>query len=255
MSIFKRLAAQTGFSRFLDFVSPTLFDVMPFGAMARAAMSLVGDYRDETSFHRLAKKEAARLERLDLGVVLSLDSADRGPLDGLPLEQRVGAGESVLALYFQQLLDPGATLLDLSRQRFTFDGSHVVWRPGRGHVHWDEDFRDAMANVYISYYEDGGDTLAEALAPLGLGSAASLFLKHFGTGEQHAVVFTVDHFVDSFHQVFLHCKANGIRLHRNFLPLGIYLATMYETLEAIGEPLDVRAAFLLVRARLLASRD
>ena len=56
------------------------------------------------------------------------------------------------------------------------------------------------------------------------------------------MTFEVNAFVASFHAIFVRCKERGIELHPNFLPLGLNLATLYATLEALRGPFDVRAA-------------
>ena len=106
-------------------------------------------------------------------------------------------------------------------------------------MRWDETFRLAVSEAYRAFYS-GGDVGA-ALAPLKLSSAADLFAKHLGGSD--VVNFSVDAFVASFHAIFVHCRDQGIALHPNFLPLGLYLATMVDTLEKLGVALDVRAAF------------
>jgi hypothetical protein len=150
-------------------------------------------------------------------------------------------GETVLALYFHQLGTVQPTLLDLSARRFTQRDGHLVWSAGAGHVRWDEGFRIGLYDAYRALYS-GGD-VAAALAALSLSSAADVFATHMGGGDGRAVIFSVDGFVASFHAIFVHCRDHEIALHPNFLPLGLYLATMVDTLEKLGEALDVGAAF------------
>jgi hypothetical protein len=57
------------------------------------------------------------------------------------------------------------------------------------------------------------------------------------------VRFEVKQFISTFHEVFLRCKASRTALHPDFLPLGLYLATLYDHLERLGMAVDVVAAF------------
>ena len=169
-------------------------------------------------------------------------------LDALPVEARAAAGETILKLYFYQLMSDWPTLLDLSTTRFDAglaSGSNgpLIWTPGPGHTGWSPSFRTAMTGVYAGFYRDDEGLMVEALGALGLGSAADLFRQHFGDGDQTAVTFSVEHFVSSFHDVFTHCQREGIRLDPDFLPLGLYLATLYDSLAGLGVPLDVRGAY------------
>jgi hypothetical protein len=49
--------------------------------------------------------------------------------------------------------------------------------------------------------------------------------------------------VSTFHQVFVLCRDAKQSLHPDFLPLGLYLATLYDHLERLGAAVDVLAAF------------
>jgi hypothetical protein len=248
MSIFARLAAGTGFRRFLDFVSPAFFEVMPPLQLAQQMRSLVAAYRDDAAFQKVRQEAASFLEDSNLGVRMLLDEdpPSRTDIRALPDEARSELGHALLRLYFAQLFSTRPTLLDLSRDRFGVLDGTLVWTPGKGHLAWDESFRGAMVAIYQGFYHEVPGALAQALDRLHLASAEPLFRQHFGEGAQKSVRFTVAHFVDSFHQIFVHCKEAKIRLHPNFLPLGIYLATLYESLEALDVPLDVRTAFLQV---------
>lgn len=238
MSLVSRLVQGTTFSQFTDFVSPTFFQVMPARQMFMQGRALVSSYRDASAFADAMGLRREALAKTTLPITIGAPVVD-GKLAAAA--DKKAMGELVVALYFHQLFTPQPTLLDLSARRFSQRNGQLVWSPGAGHVHWDETFRAAMCNVYRVFYS-GGD-LAAALAPLGLSSAADLFAKHFGGGDQSAVTFSVDAFVKSFHEIFVHCREHGIALHPNFLPLGLYLATMYDTLEKLGVALDVRSAF------------
>ncbi len=250
MSLFSRLAAGTGFRRFMDFVSPAFFDVMPMGKLLGEVRSMVAGYRDVTGFQERVAERARHLD--GVGVSLDLDAQGADPTTCGEAERKA-VGEAVLRLYFRQLFDGGAVLIDLSKERFVLRDGTLQWRPGRGHAVWSDDFRQKLVAVYRGFYHEGGDGLRDALVPLDLDSASDVFRSVFGEGDQSAVTFSVDGFVDAFHRVFVHCKRHGIRLDPHFLGLGIYLATMYETLEALDVPLDVRGAYLAVDAP--AGRD
>ncbi len=240
MSIVRRLVQGTDFRRFLDFATPAFFEVMPARGLLSAAGSLVKGYRDRDGYRAAVEHRAAQLPALRL--TLSEERPAR-PVRELDDGERRQVGEAALRLYFHQLLDPsGATLLNLGADRFGFDGG-PLYRPGPGFVQWPPAFQGALADVYRSFYLDTGKSLDEALEPLGLVPAADVFERHFGDGEQRAVKFRVSHFIAAFHEVFLVCKREKIRLDPAFLSLGIYLATLYETLEEVGVPLDVRASF------------
>lgn len=241
MVLLRQLVRGTDFRDFADFVSPAFFDVMPATKLAATATTLVRDYGRKSAF-----EEAVRHRRRALAPVALTVDVDASAQDWTQSEAegRIAVGQSVLEIYFRQLMDPdGPTLLNLGQSRFALVDGQPVWRPTRGHYRWPEAFRKALSNVYRTFYGGSGEQLAQALEPLNLAPAADIFGAHFGDGDQRAVRFDMKHFVRSFHGVFVCCKENGLRLDPAFLPLGLYLATMYETLQAVGLPLDVRAAY------------
>lgn len=243
-----KLIQATGLKRFLAFVTPAFFDVVPAGKMLGQARRLIADYRNEDEFETAVRIREKALDEAGLGV--SLTSAPLGaPLEDLPEADRKAAGEAVLRLFFHQLFTDEPTLLDLSAQRFGSAGASadeqggVCWRAGPGHVRWDPRFQASVRKLYIGFYGDDDAVMADGLRALNLESASDLFREHFGLGDQTRVLFSVDHFVSTFHKVFVHCKDHGIQLDAGFLPLGIYLASMYETLDRLDVALDVRSAF------------
>lgn len=252
MSILMQLIRSTNFRQFVDFASPAFFEVMPTRSLVSQARTLVGAYRNRDAFRSALEARRSSLHEAGIQVDLALaDDSERLPrLDPVQLDedQRRSLGGRILQVYFHQLLSESPTLLDLSRDRWATEHGRLEWRPGRGHRDWDPMFREAMADVYRSFYEGTEDDLRAALRRIDLEPATDLFVEHFGAGDQSAVAFRVEHFTGSFHQVFVRCKREGIRLHRDFLPLGIYLATLYQTLESLEVPMDVRGAFRAARS-------
>lgn len=240
MSMLGQMIRATSFRQFLDFASPTFFDVMPAKALWNEGKSLLRDYRDGDGFAGAVSERRDKVE--SFGVDLNLNGRNGRPLSALGDGERQDVGQRILEVYFHQLLDGGPTLLDLSAKRWSRSNAHLTWQPGRGHKVWQEGFRQALAEVYLSFYLGQGD-LESALDRLGLAVATDLFVQHFGEGDQRAVRFEVEHFTSSFHQVFLRCREHGVKLAPDFLPLGICLATLYESLSTLAVPLDVRQAF------------
>lgn len=257
MALITSMVQGTDFRRFLDFVTPAFFDVMPARALLGSARRLLRDYRDREGRRRAVEHRADRLAQAGVGPrVVQVGARPGRRVHELDPEDRRRVGHAVLELYFHQLFDAhGPTLLNLGLDRCGFDEGEPVWSPGPGHIEWPEHFRASLERVYRSFYQEGAERLEDALSPLGLAPAADIFQAHFGAGDQRAVVFEVKTFVDAFHKVFVLCKKEKIRLDPAFLALGIYLATMYETLERVGVPLDVRGAFERVAPSERASGD
>lgn len=251
MPLVRRLVQGTDFRRFLDFVTPAFFDVMPVRGLVGVATTLVKDYRDRDGFAAALRHRERRIALVGIPLrIASRRPKTARPTPELEADARRAIGQAALELYFEQIFDDAPTLLNLSAERFDHDGERSVWIPGPGHYAWPSEFQSSLRNLYRAFYEEGGLSLEEALDPLDLRPAAGIFLEHFGSGDQRQVEFRVSKFIHAFHEVFVCCKKHGIRLDPAFLALGIYLATLYETLEAVGLPLDVRSAFEKVQRNL-----
>ncbi len=229
----------------LDFVTPAFFEVMPARALLGQGRELVGNARDRERFRAVTERSQRALDARGVAVRLEPDEDAEGPreLAEQPEAERRARGQRVLEIYFAQLLGSEVALLDLRADRFAGDGPDLAWRPGPYYVAWDGAFLDALRRLYRGFYRDDEAMLAGALATLRLEGARDVLLGHFGAGDQTTVRFDRRHFQSSFHDVFVHCKEAGIRLHANFLPLGVYLATLYDHLALLDAAFDVRAAF------------
>ena len=100
-----------------------------------------------------------------------------------------------------------------------------------------------MRALYRGFYLGDDVLFREGLAALGLAKAEDAIRAQFGEGQQRAVRFLLKDFQQKFQDVFVRCQETGSRIDTGFLSLGLYLATLYEHLDALGEPFDARAAF------------
>lgn len=236
-----RLLSGGEFGQWASFVTPAFFNVMPSKALWQRFKELAQSARDRDLHAAVIRERQALLARSSLEVALiGPGTPPRAQAEGapIPVEERAAR---VVALYFHQILHGDTTLLDLRHQAFSSQGP-LDWRPAAWIARWDEAFIGALRRIYAGFYRDDEDEFRAGLRALSLTHAEDVFKRHFGDG-QRTVRFEVKHFVATFHQVFLACRDAGTRLHPDFLPLGLYLASMYDHLERLGVPVDVVAAF------------
>ncbi len=246
LKILLETVRKAGGADLLDFISPSFFDVVSVGQ----SMALIGRLVNR-ALQPIPPQKIQTLQdfldtqKLPLSIQASKskNATPWNPSYDLTLAAPLDYGSVILKLYFSQIFGLSECVLDLRHQAFSHDNGHLVWTPQALFHQWDELFINAMREIYQGFY--GGDMglFRKGLAQLNLSTAEDLFLAHFGEGDQSQVSFTLSGFRKSFHDIFVHCKNHKIKLHADFLPLGILLGTLYENLSHLSHPLDVRKSF------------
>jgi hypothetical protein len=241
------LLKNTELSQMVDFISPAFWQVVSPREIWRTGKQLVANYRDHDAFDQARATLEPIAERC--GVELSARPPDGEKLGSAQLtpEQAKRFGESILRLYFAQLFESETGLLDLRPDRFSLctnagaEGA-AIWSPRPYYLRWAADFRQGIRDLYRGFYAEDGTLFDEALEQLQLTPAKQAFVRQFGEG-QEAVVFRTSHLVDSLHESFVCCHQAKKKLSGQFLAFGFYLTTLYQSLELLDAPLDVRGAF------------
>jgi hypothetical protein len=224
-----------------SFVSPAFFDVMPAKSLWNRSRKLLSATRDREAFRHAVAERSNYLQRSLPSIELVAErksSAAPTAAPGSP-EKR---GEDVVELYFHQLFHGQTVLLDLRGTSFTPAGERLLWHPASWLADWSPEFISALRDLYRGFYGHDDTRFRSGLSALSLTHSEDLFRKHFG-GDQERVTFRTVDFVDTFHQVFQRCKQARVALHPDFLPLGIYLAALYDHLEDLAVAVDVAKAF------------
>lgn len=240
--LFKNLKG-TDWAMLTEFVSPAFFDVVPAVGMAKVFGRIVKDYSNSNEFNRV--KEFTRNQILPglqepSGRQLRLvDShSEQSSINQLKGKRRGDFGNLILRLYFAQIFSgAGKSILDLRSSAFNKIGE---WAPAPVFYQWSPDFKSGLQNLYRGFYEEDERLYQSGLTNLGLEHAEAIFRSHFGSGDQTAVTFSLTHLKESLHGVFLSCAENKSRLHPDFFALGVYLLCLYENLENLNVPLNVR---------------
>ena len=235
------LIKRTEWRPFLDLLSPSFFRVVPAGPLLKELRHLASLYRSSDDFGRAIAHRSVSLERA--GLPIRIVSGGQQSLAEATPGNAGARGQRILELYFHQVFSDGLTLLDLRLARFSEEGGALSWNPSGALADWSPEFRGAVRALYRGFYLGDDVLFREGLAALGLAKAEDAIRSQFGEGQQRAVRFSLKDFQQKFQDVFVRCQETGSRIDTGFLSLGLYLATLYEHLEALGEPFDARAAF------------
>lgn len=234
-----KILASGQLGKLASFVTPAFFDVMPAKALWNRARKLLAGTRDHEAFRHAVAERSAELAKVLPEVHLQDSKRAAAPA---PAGGNDARASRVVELFFHQLFYGRITLLDLRAQSFSVDGERLQWHPASWLAEFTPDFIGPLRDIYRGFYTHDEARFRQGLAALSLQSCEDLFRKHFG-GDQTLVSFRTVDFVDTFHQVFQRCKQQGVALHPDFLPLGIYLAALYDHLEDLAVAVDVGAAF------------
>lgn len=226
----------------LDFVSPTFFDVVPLRTLLAQGREVVTNAADGRRRTRVEAEVAEAIAARGLALRLGPTAEERAEARA-EAPDPTARGQRVLELYFAQLFGAGASLIDLRHGAFAEADDTTLWSPGPYFVRWEPEFLEALRTLYRGFYGDDEAAFDAGLEALDLIDSKDLFQSHFGE-DPRAVTFERAHFVETFHDVFVRCRDQGVKLHRNFLPLGIYLACLHDHLDGLGGgPFDVRDAY------------
>lgn len=175
------------------------------------------------------------------------------------LEQDHWSGEKILTVYFAQLFSSEGLFLDLRSSHFCDERPVLKWHPSPFWTKLNEDFRQGLLNVYEGFYLENDDLYLAGLEQIGLlkkdfssedkQELAELFRAHFGSGVTQEMKFELAHFRDSIIKMSEFMLNKKVNISKDFLYLGIYLVTLYATLEETKSSLPVKQIYLDVRAR------
>lgn len=244
-SVLSRLLSGASWDEITGYLSPAVLDIVSPRALSSELMQLSSNFFRKGRWRgrrdALAKRIGPAFDGLTIADGLKTTPV---PISPLSVDEKIARGMAILELYFFQIEFGSAALLDLRSS--VFDGGEVLkaWAPAPLYAEWTPDFIQGIRNLYRGFYLDDPSVYRAGLEALSLGAADSIFRSHFGDGDQSDVSFSLPHFRSTFHETFVLCKREGIRLSSEFVPLGLMLACLYEHLEKLGVRFNVRAAYL-----------
>jgi hypothetical protein len=251
------LLKKSDWSFLLDFVSPAFFKVIPPLELLSNATALAKRSQETALYRRAQNDLTAKTEKLFLHLkcvdgTIQLRRMEEGllPVAQASLEKKQRLAQILVELYFAQFYAKEAFFLDFRLSQFALKDEFFIWSPAALLGVFSPAFSAAMRNLYAGYYGNNPDLMKAALTELNLDWAFDVFIHHFGEGEQTEVHFKVSHFVETFHEIFMLCKVKKKSLRGEFVQLGVVLGLMYDSLETLGVPLNVRSAYVRISTLL-----
>jgi hypothetical protein len=229
-------------------VPTVLFQTVEWSEIMSEVPALSRRMLQKDGYAELAEKQKEILKDLPLCV-------RHEPVNGPAFKP--GDGKTILSLYFRQLFSPHGVFLDLRSQHFSHETDVLLWNPGPLWTKFSPRFREGLVEVYDGFYEEKDELYKSGLVKIGLlnldwpmadqDRIMEIFRKHFGAAKSADVTFKVEDLKNgmvSMSKFLLEKKAS---IRKDFLYLGIYLVTMYGTLEETGEALPVKEIYFSSR--------
>jgi hypothetical protein len=185
------------------------------------------------------------------------------PVTQTKLKSDKWVGEKLLTLYFTQLFSSDGIFLDLRSNHFDNQSPELRWHPSGLWTRFSETFRMGLLDVYEGFYLENDDLYYVGLEKIGLlrpefspadkKLLGDLFREQFGKALDEDMQFDLEHFKTSIIRMSDFMLKRKVHISKDFLYLGIYLVTLYSTLEETKAKLPVKQIYLEVRGRFTAT--
>lgn len=172
-------------------------------------------------------------------------------------------GEKWLTLYFSQIYSTEGIFLDLRNEHFEEKSNQLIWHPTGLWTKLSDEFREGLIKVYEGFYLQDEKSYFEGLEGIGLlrndfsesdkKELGNIFKKQFGNALHEEMHFELDHLKGAIIEMSHFMLNKRIKISKDFLYLGIYLITMYSSLEKTQDKFPVKAIFLNVRGQFSAN--
>ncbi len=160
-------------------------------------------------------------------------------------------GQLLLELYFKQILYPCEyIILDLRYTHFSYQDEVLLWEKTALVTTLSSDFKQGLKLLYEGFYQSDEDSFAEGLRLLRLFQTqeqqekiSTLFKDYFQKGADGEMKFDVAEFIFSFDKIFAYLIDEKVKIHPEFIYLGMMLGTLYWSLQHLGPNYNAAEAF------------
>ena len=169
-------------------------------------------------------------------------------------------GDALLRYYFAQLYHPEGMFLDLRDSRLQWSGGRLHFHPTGFWYAFSPPFRKGLLELYRGFYLGDDSRFEAGLEATGLlrrswpiedqQEIKNLFRSHFGESLERPMTFDLVHFQQTFIRIFEFLIRKKVKLSSEFMLFGIYLVTLYLSLESYGTVHSTKTLFLEIHHAL-----
>lgn len=230
----------------LQYITPTAFSVVDWRTALSEFLSNSNFISRDANLKISVEKTNSALA--NLGITMTRD--------GNFEKEDFNNGEAILKVYFGQLLLDHGVFLDLRLLRFAQTSEQVQYYPAKIFYRFQDEFKAGLIDLYDGYFLEDRERLKLGMKktglwdgkdPLEVQKLATLMFDHFGDALKNPVKLEMSAFGDSFQNLFDYFEQKQVTLPSGFLFLGVYLVTLYLSIDKIGKPYDIRAIYKHVK--------
>ncbi|MBU6154237.1 MAG: hypothetical protein KGP28_08030 [Bdellovibrionales bacterium] len=170
-----------------------------------------------------------------------------------PTADAKAKGDALLRFYFAQLFCPEGIFVDLRDSKLHWDTGKLLYSPSGFWYRFSDPFRAGILTLYDGFYSADDSKFEAGLIATGLldrnWEAAdqlgikTIFRAHFGSNLDHPMRFSLRQFQENFLKIFEFLLRKKVRLSSEFMIFGIYLVTLYLSLEKYGSEHEVKSLY------------
>lgn len=230
-------------------VPTVLFQAVEWNELAHELPKISRRIIQKEGYNELLAEQKELLS--SLGILVSEEALT----GSLTVDKAVG--EKWLTLFFIQFFSPHGVFLDLRSSHFKTNNGNLIWHPSALWTRFDDKFQKGIFKVYDGFYLEKRDVYFEGLTEIGLiqpewslddkNKLAELFRSQFGSSVNEDMSFDLDRFQTSIIKLSDFMLNKKVKIPKDFLYLGIYLVTLYSSLEETKAKLPVKEIYLKVR--------
>jgi predicted unusual protein kinase regulating ubiquinone biosynthesis (AarF/ABC1/UbiB family) len=175
-------------------------------------------------------------------------------------QDRKAKGDALLKYYFAQLYVKEGIFLDLRDTRLNWNGKALEYEPTGLWYRFSDSFRHGLIELYEGFYFGDEAKFESGLVATGLlqrtwpiedqNEVKNLFRSHFGGSLEHPMSFDLSHFQETFLKLFQFLLRKKVKLSSEFMIFGVFLVTLYLSLEGYQSSHAVKSLFLEVHHAL-----
>lgn len=239
----------------LKHVPTVLFEAVEWSVLAHELPKLSRRLINKEGFEELSSFQQDFLQPFDIQLT---DEVDKH----FEFKHDLWSAEKILTLYFAQIFSPQGLFLDLRPNHFDQRKPHLRWQPSGLWTKFSPEFSEGLIEIYDGFYFGNDGLFNSGLIKIGISSPAwpqsdrdelsSLFKSHFGSSVSEEMSFELETFKSSLMKITDFLLEKKVNISPDFLYLGIYLVTLYSTMEKTRVRVNVNKIYLQVRNSIKA---